>query len=178
MTLAIPGATTYGTFRIILLLNGSAGIDKAALEKIDGSALLTTCIIVALGVLQQAVAIPLEPLLSAVFSRHRRKYNAYYLLFSQRFKSAAAGDLTEEATRIVGNFFTSVNVVIGQCMILLYLLSYETAPHKGTVATVLVVIAMGTISAVYRLRNAASIVEVTLAGPQPVRKVGKRASAC
>lgn len=104
LTLAIPGATTYGTFRIILLLNGSTRIDKTAFEKIDTSGLLTTCIIVALAVLQQAIAIPIEPLLSAIFNRHRRKYNAYCLLFSQRFKRAAGGDLNEEATRILGNF--------------------------------------------------------------------------
>lgn len=177
LTLAIPGATTYGTFRIILLLNGSTRIDKTAFEKIDTSGLLTTCIIVALAVLQQAIAIPIEPLLSAIFNRHRRKYNAYCLLFSQRFKRAAGGDLNEEATRILGNFFMSVNVVIGQCLILLYLVGYETARHRGVVVVISVVIAMGVVSAVYRLHNAASIVNVTHIESKPAGKMEKSASA-
>lgn len=178
LTLAIPGATTYGTFRIILLLNGSARIDKSAFEKIDSSGLLTTCIIIALAVLQQAIAIPIEPLLSAIFRRYKGKHNAYYLLFSQRFRRAAGGELNEEATRIVGNFFMSVNVIIGQCLILLYLLGYETERHREVAVVVGVIIALGTVSAVYRLHNAASIVRVTQhVHPKPVAKIGKSASA-
>jgi hypothetical protein len=176
LTLAIPGATTYGTFRVILLLNGSTRIDKSAFEKIDSSGLLTTCIIVALAVLQQAIAIPIEPLLSAIFKRHKPKYNAYYLLFSQRFKRAAGGELNEDATRIMGNFFMSVNVIIGQCMILLYLVGYEAVRRKGVVVTISVIIAMGLISAVYRLHNAASIAS-TNAEPKLAHKMGKGASA-
>lgn len=177
LTLAIPGATTYGTFRIVLLLNGSTRIDKTAFEKIDSSGLLTTCIIIALAVLQQAIAIPIEPLLSAVFSRHRRKDNAYYLLFTQRFKRAAGGELNEDATRIMGNFFMSVNVIIGQCLLLLYLVGYEKVRHKGTLAAVGVIIAMGIVSAAYRLHNAASIVEVVHTEPKHPGKMGKAASA-
>ncbi|MBZ5679733.1 MAG: hypothetical protein LAO24_06485 [Acidobacteriia bacterium] len=158
LTLAIPGMTTYGAFRLLLILNGSQRIDKAVFEKIDASALVTTCLIIALAVFQQAIAIAIEAGISFVCTRCRNKHEEYYTLFCERFKMAARGKLGQDATRILGNFFLSLNVTIGQCMVLAYLIWYEKPNNRIPELVILVFIAMGLASAVFRLRNAIGVV--------------------
>lgn len=159
LTLAIPGMTTYGTFRLLLLLNDSVRIDQAVFEKIDASVLVTTCLIMALAVFQQAIAIAIEAGLGFVCARCRVGHESYHALFCERFKLAARGALNEDATRILGNFFLSLNVTIGQCMLLAYLVWYEKPNSRIPELVILVFIAMGLASALFRLRNAVSIVD-------------------
>ena len=160
LTLVIPGMTTYGTFRLLVALRGSH-IDKAVLDTIDGSALLTACVITALALGQQAIAIAMEAGASGVCRACARKRGKYYSLFCDRFKMAARGELNDNATRIIGNLFTSLNVTIGQCMILACLLWYEERGlEDGAVRVIALFIVAGLISTVFRLINAASFVDV------------------
>jgi hypothetical protein len=159
LTLVIPGMATYGTFRLLIIFNKGA-ISGSMFEKIDGSALATACVVLALAVLQQAVAIAIEAGLAFVCGRLRQGHEEYYLLFCERFKMAARGELNEHATRILGNFFTSLNVTVGQCLILSYLLWYENNDLRESAAAqiILAFILVGTASAAFRLCNARSII--------------------
>lgn len=167
LTLVIPGMTTYGTFRLLILFGGGT-INSGMLDKFDQSALVTTCIVMALAVIQQAVAIAIEAGIACACRKRKRKHEEYYLLFCDRFKMAVRGELNENATRILGNFFTSLNVTIGQCMILSYLVWYENADilRSPAVRIILVLILVGTVSATFRLCNARSIVS-ELSGKKP-----------
>jgi hypothetical protein len=159
LTLVIPGMATYGTFRLLILFGGGT-INNAMFDKIDGSVLVTTCIVTALAVIQQAVAIAIEAVIAGACTLLRRGHEEYYALFCDRFRLAARGELNENATRILGNFFTSLNVTVGQCMILAYLVWYENQDIlKSTAAQIiLMLVLIGTISATFRLCNARSII--------------------
>lgn len=161
LTIAIPGMTTYGVFRLLILFNGAGKLDKAVLDKIDESSLITSCLIIALAIAQQAVSIVIEAALSQACSRCRNRDETYYKLFCERFKMAAEGKLSENATRIMGNFFLSLNVTIGQCMLLAYLLLYEKTKNQVAVLIVLLFIAVGLVTSLFRLRNAKSILSGT-----------------
>jgi hypothetical protein len=165
LTLVIPGMATYGTFRLLLVFDKGA-ISSAMFEKIDSSTLVTTCIVTALAVIQQAVAIAIEAGLAFACTRLKRGHEDYYSLFCDRFKMAARGELNEQATRIVGSFFTSLNVTIGQCLILSYLLWYENRDIRNSAAAqiILAFILVGTVSATFRLCKARSIIS-ELRGP-------------
>jgi hypothetical protein len=158
LMLAIPGMTTYGAFRLLLVLNGSQRINQSVFDKIDDSALATICLIIALAVFQQAIAITIEAVISCICARRRNKHDEYYTLFCERFSMAARDKLSEDATGILGNFFMSLNVTIGQCMVLAYLVWYERPNNRAPELVILLFIAMGLVSAVFRLRNAISIV--------------------
>jgi hypothetical protein len=159
LTLVIPGMATYGTFRLLLVFDGGA-ISSSMFEKIDSSTLVTTCIVTALGMIQQAVAIAIEAGMAFVCARFRSGHEKYYSLFCERFQMAARGELNEQATRILGNFFTSLNVTIGQCLILSYLLWYENRDIRTSAAAQVIValVLIGTVSVTFRLCNARSII--------------------
>jgi hypothetical protein len=164
LTLVVPGMTTYGSFRLLLALGGAKS-DKGMFDKLDGSALLTSCAIVALAVAQQAVAISIEAGASHICWKLRHKYRRYYLLFCERFKMAARGELNEGATRIVANLFTSLNVTIGQCMVLLYLVLHEKLSlSDGATGVIAVFVVAGSIDTLFRMADAASIVNAVRAG--------------
>lgn len=158
LTLGIPGMTTYGVFRLFVLLHGSQRIDKMMFEKIDASALVTSCLIIALAVSQQAVAIVIEAVISSLCLRRREKHEEYYVLFCERFEMAARGKLSEDATRILGNFFLSLNVTIGQILILVYLFWYEKPATRTPEYIILGLVGMGFTAALFRLGNAVSAV--------------------
>jgi len=160
LTIVIPGMATYGTFRLLLVFD-SGSVNSSTFDKIDGSALVTTCIVTALAVIQQAVAIAIEAGIACACTKFKRGHEAYHSLFCDRFKMVARDELNENATRILGNFFTSLNVTIGQCMILSYLVWYENKDILESAAAqiVLALIVVGVISTTFRLSNARSIID-------------------
>ncbi len=159
LTLVLPGMTTYGSFRLLVALD-AIRIDKALFDKLDGSALLTACALTALALGQQAIAMVVEAGLAAACSACKRRTGKYYILFCERFKMAARGDLNESATRIIGSFFLSLNVTIGQGVVLCYLVLHERlSAADGAVRVIAVFAAVALISTVFRLINAASIVD-------------------
>jgi len=157
LTIVIPGMTTYGTLRLLMLLF-DCRIDKSAFEKIDASTLLTTSLIVAIALVQQAVALVFEAGASFVCSHCSKVDRSYFSFFCDRFRLAASGKLNESATRIFGNFFTSVNITVGQFFILVYFryrgLDFRTAVMR----VVLVLVVVSVIASVFRLHNVKSIV--------------------
>lgn len=160
LTLIIPGLFTYGAWRAILLLEPSNRLVVDALSKIDSSALVTTSIIVAVAVLQQAVAIVVEAALSLLAKIMRKKWPNLYALFCERFALAAAGKLDENATRIIGNFFLSINMCAGLGLLLLYFVAYESMELKQWVPIGLFVFLAATFTtAVFRMLNAKWVVE-------------------
>lgn len=160
LTLVIPGLFTYGVWRAILLLEPSRRLAVDALGQIDSSALVTTSIIVAVAVLQQALAIVVEAALSLLAKIMQKKWPNFYALFCERFELAAAGKLDENATRIIGNFFLSTNMCIGLGLLLLYFLAYESMGLTQWVPIGLTVLLAATlITAVFRMLNAKWVVE-------------------
>ena len=160
LTLVIPGLSTYGAWRAILLLEPSRRLAVDALVQIDSSALVTTSIIVAVAVLQQAVAIVVEAALSLLAKIMQKKWPNFYALFCERFELAAAGKLDENATRIIGNFFLSMNMSIGLGLLLFYFLAYESMELMQWVPIGLTALLAATFTtAAFRMLNAKWIVE-------------------
>lgn len=160
LTLVIPGLFTYGAWRVILLLEPSPRLAAAAWNPIDSSALVTTCIIVALALSQQAIAIVLEAVLSVPAKMMRRKWPNFHALFCERFGLACAGKLDENATRIIGNFFLSINVTVGLGLLLVYFLAYESMALTRAVPTGLIVfLAAAVTTTLFRMINALWIVK-------------------
>ena len=160
LTLVIPGLFTYGAWRAILLLEPSSRLAVDALGQIDNSALVTSSIIVAVAVLQQAVAIVVEAALSLLAKIMQKKWPNFYALFCERFALAAAGKLDENATRIIGNFFLSINMCIGLGLLLLYFLAYESMALTQWVPIGLIVLLATTLTtSVFRMLNAKWVVE-------------------
>jgi hypothetical protein len=107
--------------------------------------------------MQQAIAISLEAAVSRI-CQYRREGDPYRLLFCERFKMAAAGKLNENATRIIGNVFTSLNVTIGLGLILAYLMLYEQEQDGASVIVVAALAVAGIITTGFRLQNAKGVV--------------------
>lgn len=160
LTLVMPGLFTYGAWRAILLLEPSRQLAVDALSQIDDSALVTTSIIFAVALQQQAVAIVIEAALSLLAKIMQKKWPNFYALFCERFAFAAAGKLDENATRIIGSFFLSINMSIGLGLLLLYFLAYESMGLTQWVPIGLIVLLAATlITAIFRMLNAKWVVE-------------------
>jgi len=125
LTWVIPGLCTYGAWRAILILEPSRYLTDSALSQMDNSALVTTCIIFAIALLQQAFAIVIEAALALLAKKMNRIWPNFYTLLCERFELAAEGKLNQDATRIIANFFQTTNISIGLGFLLLYFLYYE-----------------------------------------------------
>ncbi len=160
LTLVLPGLFTYGAWRAILLLEPGRRLAVDALAQVDSSALVTTSIIVAVAVLQQAIAIVIEATLSLLAKIMRKKWPNFHALFCERFALAASGKLDENATRVIGSFFLSVNMCVGLGLLLVYFLAYESMRLVHWVPTgLLVLLAAALTAATYRMLNAKWVVE-------------------
>ncbi len=160
LTLVIPGLFTYGAWRVLLLLEPSSRLDITALKQIDSSSIVSASIIIAIALLQQAVAIAIEAALTLLAKSKQTKWPNIYSLFCERFALAAAGKLDENATRIIGNFFLSINMSIGLLLLLLYFMAYESMGLNEWIPIGLVVLLIATIiTAVFRMLNAKWVVE-------------------
>ena len=160
LTLVIPGLFTYGAWRILLLLEPSKRLNIDALHQIDSSAIASLSIIIAVALIQQAIAIAIESVLALLSKSMKKKWPNIYSLFCERFKLAAAGKLDENSTRIIGNFFLSVNMSIGLSLLLLYFLAYEVMGANQWIPLSIIVLLIATlISAVFRMLNAKWVIE-------------------
>jgi len=157
LTLVLPGMTTYGVFRLLAILY-DCKIDKAAFEKLDASALVTTCLIVAIALVQQAFSIGIEMVLAWLCKQNRRRNWRYYQFFCNRFQMAASGKMNEASTRVFGNFFTSLNITIGQVLLFLYLWHLGLRFDNSALRVVTLLALAAFVSAWFRLHNAASII--------------------
>ena len=160
LTIAVPGMATYGTFRLLLLFMHEPGIDRSAFQTIDSSGVLTTAVILAIGTVQQAIGITIESGIALVCTRCRDRHPNFHSLFCQRFRLAASGKLGQDATRILASVFTSLNVMVGQLMILMFLLWCADKSNWGEKVVISCFAAAAFISVVFRVRNAVSIVSL------------------
>lgn len=160
LTLVIPGLFTYGLWRLLLLLEPSSRMDINALNQIDKSAITTACIIIAIALLQQAIAIVIESMLAFLAKIQKNNWPNIYSLFCERFVLAASGKLDENATRIIGNFFLSVNMSVGLSLLLAYFSAYEGMTISQWVPLSLVIILVATlITSIFRMFNAKWVIE-------------------
>jgi hypothetical protein len=160
LTLIIPGLFTYGVWRILLLLEPSKRLNIDALHQIDSSAIASASIIIAVALLQQALAIAIEAALALLAKSRQEQWPNIYSLFCERFELATKKKLDERATRIIGNFFLSINVSIGLVLLLLYFLLYESMCVSHWIPLSIIVFLIATlITIVFRMLNAKWVVE-------------------
>ncbi len=161
LTLVIPGLFTYGAWRFLLILEPSQCLDGKALSQIDSSAIASISIIIAVALVQQAVAIAIEAILTLLAKRRRTAWPNFHALFCERFGLAAEGKLDENATRIIGNFFLSVNMSIGLVLLLFYFLAYENMNVSQWIPRCIIILLVATlITIIFRLFNAKWTIEV------------------
>ena len=160
LTLVIPGLFTYGAWRVLLILEPSSRLSTEALNQIDSSSIASASIIIAVALLQQAIAIAIEAILARIAKSNERKWENFYALFCERFALAAAGKLDEDATRIIGNLFLSINMSIGLSLLLLYFLAYESMAVKEWIPCSIIILLIATvITAVFRAFNAKWVIK-------------------
>lgn len=142
------------------MLEPSTRLDINALNQIDSSAIASASVIIAIALLQQAIAIAIESLLTLIAKIQEKKWPNYYALFCDRFALSAAGKLDENATRIIGNFFLSINMSIGLSLLLLYFLAYETIDTNHWIPISIIALLVATlITTLFRMLNAKWVIE-------------------
>ena len=129
LTIAVPGMVTYGLWRIVVMIMGYRGID---FETIDGSVVLVVSIIIMIAVLQQLVGITLEYMAGVIVRLKknrieritRTKCNMRYfdILLLGHPRATAKELFNEKVTRIVAQFYLSLNVSVGQLFILTFII--------------------------------------------------------
>ncbi len=155
LTLVIPGLFTYGAWRILLLLEPSSRLNITGLSQIDSSAIASSSVIIAIALLQQAIAISIEALLTLLAKTKEKQWPYFYALFYERFSLSAAGKLDENATRVIGNFFLSINMSIGISLLLLYFMVYEGMSIKQWIPIgILILFGATLITTLFRMLNA------------------------
>lgn len=157
LTVVIPGLVTYGSWRLSLLSRECWRINQDLLNKIDESAVLSVSLIIAIAILQQALAILLEPLLGhlCVILKNQSWSN----LFLERFKIFAEEKLNEDAKRTIGQFFLSLNVLVGQICLLVYFLLFEGINAESGLAIVLYcIIGILLVTCLFRACNAKKVI--------------------
>ena len=160
LTIVIPGFFTYGMWRILLLLEPSSKIDADALMSMDDSAMISTSVIFAIALLQQAIAIAAESIFTLLAKMNKNHWPSFYALFCERFALAASKMLDEKATRIIGNFFLSFNVTIGLSLLLLFFIVYEKLSLSHWIPILLICfIIVALITTIFRMFNAEWVIE-------------------
>ncbi len=169
LTLVIPGLFTYGTWRVLLLLEPSVRLDTEALKQIDNSAIASASVIIAIALMQQAIGIAIEAVLTLLAKIRKTEWPNFYSLFYERFALSAAGKLDENATRIIANFFLSINMSVGLSLLLFYFLAYEAMKIKQWIPLGIVILLAATlITTIFRMLNAKWVIE---AGKNPNKAV-------
>ncbi|MFC1552066.1 hypothetical protein ACFL6P_05810 [Candidatus Latescibacterota bacterium] len=160
LTLVIPGFFTYGVWRIFLILEPSTRLNINTLNKIDSSAIVSVSIIISIALIQQAFAITIEAILTLLAKVRKKKWPNFYSLFCERFKIAAAGALDEDATRIIGNMFLSINMTVGLSLLFIYFMAYEDMCVKHWIPISIIVLFIATlITTIFRIFNAKWTIE-------------------
>ncbi len=160
LTLVIPGLVTYGTLRLFLLMDPVDGHLADRLEKLDKSDFLSASVVLAIAVSQQAIAIAIEAILACIAKRTKNSAPRFYELFCGRFELAAKGKLNETATRVVGNFFLSMDVTVGMVLLLGFFLAYEHKPLLSPVPMILGgLLLAGIVTTVFRFCSAEWVID-------------------
>lgn len=160
LTLLVPGLFTYGTWRVLLLLEPSVHLEISALNQIDGSAFASGSIVIAIALLQQVIAIAIESVLALLARSNKENWPNFYSLFSERFVLSAAGKLDDNSTRIIATFFLSINISVGLSLLLLYFLAYENMNINQWIPLAIIILLVSTlIATIFRMFNAKWVVK-------------------
>lgn len=117
LTIVLPGVATYGIWRLIIQLIAYRGID---FKTIDDSALLTMSVLLAVALLQQAVGIAIEAVLAGIFTLARSSWPNAHRLFVGRFAALVHERYSQPVLRTIGQFFLSLNLLVGECLVILF----------------------------------------------------------
>lgn len=158
LTIIIPGFFTYGLWRILLILE-PVTLKNNILNKVDASVLLTTSFIVAIGLLQQAGSIVVEFLLTLISKAIKDKFPLFHELICGRFALTSAGKLDESTTRIVGNFFLSMNISMGVVLIYTFYKCYVSNTSDWVFIFLYITFGITIISTFFRMFNAMSAIK-------------------
>ena len=162
LTILMPGMVTYGTLRIVILLTGFNAIN---FQKIDDSTILSLCVLFTVALLQQAVGISIEASLATFFRINKSKFKNAYELFCERFSCLARETLNEDVKRTIGQFFLSLNLTVGQILILIFLIFVENPEGTNTMnkpawlfLIIEIVIIFAVIVTIFRCSNAIQVI--------------------
>lgn len=159
LTVVLPGAATYGSWRLLLLSRSAWRLELETLEAIDGSVFLSTCVVAAIALVQQAVGILIEPLCMGLCLLTGSRHSGWSRLFFGRFTMMATEKVSEATGRTVAQFFLSVNLFFGQLMIVAYFLVFEGVSAAEGFAFLLYAIAAALgLTALVRAFNARSVI--------------------
>ena len=158
ITIILPGLCTYGVWRLLLLLNPSEVINADVFSSIDQSSFVTGSIVIGIALLQQIIGLILEFILY-LFSGMSKKSN-FYKLFRKRFELAKKGELNAYSSSVIGNFFLSINVLIGLSLNLVFFLYYEGLSLEHWISLFLIFfISLSFIVIFFRLQNAFLVIK-------------------
>ena len=143
LTLVMPGFFTYGMWRILLFLEPGLkpGMDNLAV--IESSVIVLSSIIISIAWFQQAIVIAIEAMITFIVKYRKTRLPRLHALFCERFALAASGKLDQSATRIIGNFFLSINMLIGLVLLLVCYLKYELLENGHWIPIYLSVLLLG-----------------------------------
>ena len=158
LSVIIPGCFTYGLWRLLLILQPSQIINYEHFKRIDDSSLITTCIIISVALLQQIGGIFIEFVLSMIAKLRKNSWENFYCFFWDRFELSSKGQLNENSTRIIGNCFLSINILVGMIILLIYFTMFEslTLSH-WTPKLLLIFLAINLLTIFFRINNALSL---------------------
>lgn len=160
LTVILPGLFTYGTWRLLLILHPSQALAEEVFSSIDESGIITLSMIISIALLQQAVGITIEFILSLIAKKTKHLWNDFYSLFWERFELASAGKLNESSTRIVGNFFLSINIFVGLTLLFTYFSYYELLPVTHWIPKILIFFLLANLATIiFRMFNAISVIK-------------------
>ncbi len=118
LTVVIPGMVTYGTWRFVIFITKCKVIN---FEVIDKSLILSLCILFAVALLQQAIGITIEAIIVWVVNKNKKDIkDPVYLLFVKRFFYLGTEEFNDNVLRTIGQFFLSLNIAVGQILILIF----------------------------------------------------------
>ncbi|MCK4827863.1 hypothetical protein KA005_69685 [bacterium] len=168
LTVVLPGMVTYGTWRLVILITGYEGID---FTPIDNSIVLSLCVLLSIALIQQAIGIFVEASIAGVVHLNKKRWAAAHALFVERFSSLAKDRFNEDVLRTIGQFFLSLNLAIGQILVLIFTIAIKNAEGKSTVdipswlpSILAIVIAIALIVACFRCWNAIAAIRAPSSG--------------
>lgn len=155
LTIAIPGLVTYGLLRIMFFFEPPDPQLVVAINKIDSSTILSVSIIVTIAAIQQMMAMIIEIILAFISKLFNAEMPGLYKLLCCRFGMIGLGVLNEESMRIIGNFFTSLNITAGFGLLLLFFYIFQEFQIADYIPMILMfLIVLGLASSLFRLVNA------------------------
>ncbi len=168
LTVVLPGMVTYGTWRIVILIIGYEGID---FTPIDNSTVLSLCVLLSIALIQQAIGIFIEATIAWVVHLNKKRWAAAHALFVERFSTLAKGRFNEDVLRTIGQFFLSLNLAVGQTLVLIFIIVAKNPEGKSSVNVPLwlplileIVIAIAIIVACFRCWNAIEAIRASNSG--------------